>query len=453
MMSVPAEAALPRRSRPYRGYAEAAALIALATLVGLAISPHWGSSAVDLIYLPAVLGAALLGGLRPALFGALGSALAYNYFFTAPYGTLRVSSAADLVTIFMLFLVAVVTSHLAASARKQAQAAAAHATRNATIAGLAGRLLSSADEQEIARVAADELATLFGCNAVMVGPGPEPSVIASAPGSAELGPADAAAAILTLDTGEAAGRATGRASISEWQFSSVQSQDSVLAAVGLARDDGGPPVNPERRALLANLVDQIALALHRARVEAAARDFAASRAQDRLRSTLLATIGQDLMPPIQGIAAGVNQLRRSGSAEREIISTLSTNATRLDRYVANLADLDVDADKQPIEVGDVTIDLFRRAVTRQGEVVHLTPKEYAVLAELARHSGRVLSHGHLLRTVWGPAHERQIDYLRVAVRGLRQKLEPDPARPRLIVNEPAVGYRLDPGDRPTLSAR
>ena len=61
--------------------------------------------------------------------------------------------------------------------------------------------------------------------------------------------------------------------------------------------------------------------------------------------------------------------------------------------------------------------------------------------------GRVLTHAQLLRTVWGPAQERQIDYLRVAVRALRQKLEEDPAQPKLILNEPRCGYRLSASDR------
>ena len=99
-------------------------------------------------------------------------------------------------------------------------------------------------------------------------------------------------------------------------------------------------------------------------------------------------------------------------------------------------------DDQPIEAGGVTIDLFHRRVSKEGEQVHLTPKEFAVLAELAKHRGRVLSHPHLLRTVWGPAQENQTDYLRVAIRALRQKLEAEPSRPQLIVNEPGVGYRL-----------
>jgi DNA-binding response OmpR family regulator len=81
-------------------------------------------------------------------------------------------------------------------------------------------------------------------------------------------------------------------------------------------------------------------------------------------------------------------------------------------------------------------------VRRDGAEVHLTPKEFALLAELAKQAGRVLTHAQLLRAVWGPAQADQIDYLRVAVRALRQKLERDPADPELILNEPAVGYRL-----------
>ena len=68
-----------------------------------------------------------------------------------------------------------------------------------------------------------------------------------------------------------------------------------------------------------------------------------------------------------------------------------------------------------------------------------------MLAELAKHRGRLLTHAQLLRSVWGPAQERQIDYLRVAIRALRQKLEAEPSRPQLIVNEPGVGYRLVTG--------
>jgi two-component system KDP operon response regulator KdpE len=101
------------------------------------------------------------------------------------------------------------------------------------------------------------------------------------------------------------------------------------------------------------------------------------------------------------------------------------------------------AERRQVQAGDLCIDLLDRRVLRSGSPVHLTPKEYGVLAELARHPGRVITHGQLLRTVWGPAQAEHVEYLRIAVRGLRQKIEPDPARPRLVINEPGVGYRLE----------
>lgn len=104
-----------------------------------------------------------------------------------------------------------------------------------------------------------------------------------------------------------------------------------------------------------------------------------------------------------------------------------------------------EAERQVVDVGPVTIDLFSRLVRRDGAEVHVTPKEWELLADLAKHPGRVLTHEALLRSVWGPAHVGQTEYLRVAIRSLRQKLENEPSQPRLIVNEPGVGYRLIAG--------
>jgi two-component system KDP operon response regulator KdpE len=101
-----------------------------------------------------------------------------------------------------------------------------------------------------------------------------------------------------------------------------------------------------------------------------------------------------------------------------------------------------EAERQVVEVGPIVIDLVARIVRCGGNEVHVTPKEWDLLAELAKHPGRVLTHEMLLRSVWGPAQVGQTEYLRVAIRSLRQKLEPEPSQPRLIVNEPGVGYRL-----------
>jgi len=94
--------------------------------------------------------------------------------------------------------------------------------------------------------------------------------------------------------------------------------------------------------------------------------------------------------------------------------------------------------------GEVTVDLVRRRVTRGGVEVHLTQIEYRLLLELLRHPGKVLTHRHLLREVWGPAHAEQTHYLRIYMGHLRQKLEREPARPRHLLTETGVGYRFVP---------
>ncbi|HEX7819106.1 MAG TPA: response regulator transcription factor [Sphingobium sp.] len=95
-----------------------------------------------------------------------------------------------------------------------------------------------------------------------------------------------------------------------------------------------------------------------------------------------------------------------------------------------------------VKTGDVEIDLLTRRVTRAGEEVHLTPKEYAVLAQLAKFPGRVITHGQIMHHVWPHEVEHHVEYLRVLVRTLRQKLEADPQRPQIIGNELGIGYRL-----------
>lgn len=430
------------------GYAGALLLIAGATLAGLLIAPRWGSGPVALLYIPPVLVAAVTCGLWPALAAAVISTLAYNYYFTAPYRTFLIHSPADAVTVIVLFLVALVASRLAASLRRQSRLAAAHAVRNATIAGLARRLLSCPGEQDIADVAVRELARLFGCNAVLVTGHDDPRIVASAPANMILAPSDFAAAALTLATGEPSGRGVRRVDLADWQFHPVASNEAVTAAIGMAREDGVPPVSEDQLQLLGNLLDQVALALDRARLEREAREVAALRERDRLRSALLTSIGEDVKPRLNALAAAARALRRSGAGggtgggDRALAATVAAETARLDRYVDNLVDLSPGAEQEPLLVGHLAVDLHRRTVRRDGEDIHLTPKEYAVLAELAKHAGRVLTHAHLLRAVWGPAQEQQIDYLRVAIRALRQKLEHDPARPELILNEPAVGYRL-----------
>jgi two-component system, OmpR family, KDP operon response regulator KdpE len=92
--------------------------------------------------------------------------------------------------------------------------------------------------------------------------------------------------------------------------------------------------------------------------------------------------------------------------------------------------------------GELSVDLMRRQLTRSGREVKLSPKQFDLLKLLVTHAGKVLTHRLLLQEVWGPAHSEDVQYLRVFIRGLRNKLEPDPTRPIHILTELGVGYRL-----------
>ena len=95
-----------------------------------------------------------------------------------------------------------------------------------------------------------------------------------------------------------------------------------------------------------------------------------------------------------------------------------------------------------IQFGDVTVDLRERLVTKAGQHIHLTPTEYRLLSALLNNAGRVITNPQLLREVWGPSHSESGHYLRVYMGHLRQKLEDDPAQPKYLQTETAVGYRL-----------
>ncbi len=115
----------------------------------------------------------------------------------------------------------------------------------------------------------------------------------------------------------------------------------------------------------------------------------------------------------------------------------------LARLRATLRDrLEAEGATAVLRAGAVRVDLANREVTRDGEAVHLTRKEFEVFHQLALHPGRVVTHQRILQAAWPHEVDRRVDYLRIVVRNLRQKLEPDPARPTLIVNELGIGYRL-----------
>ncbi|MFL6718465.1 MAG: two-component system response regulator KdpE [Burkholderiaceae bacterium] len=142
----------------------------------------------------------------------------------------------------------------------------------------------------------------------------------------------------------------------------------------------------------------------------------------------------DEQDKIRGLDAGADDYLTKPFAVGELLARVRAALRRRYRPESGAGGM--------IEFGDVRVDLQARLVIKGQETVHLTPTEYRLLAVMINHAGRVVTNAQLLREVWGPAHAEDGHYVRIYMGHLRQKLENDPTRPRHIVTEPAVGYRL-----------
>jgi two-component system KDP operon response regulator KdpE len=135
---------------------------------------------------------------------------------------------------------------------------------------------------------------------------------------------------------------------------------------------------------------------------------------------------------LRGFAAGADDYVTKPFSARELLARVQAVLRRTTA-----------ADAQPrVMLGDLTIDLATRLVTRDNAPIHLTPTEYRLLLTLAQHPGKVLTHSELLSAVWGAEYRDEVEYLRTYVRYLRQKLEPEPTQPRYLLTHPGIGYSL-----------
>jgi two-component system, OmpR family, KDP operon response regulator KdpE len=137
---------------------------------------------------------------------------------------------------------------------------------------------------------------------------------------------------------------------------------------------------------------------------------------------------------VRALEAGADDYITKPVRFRELVARLRAVLRRL-----RIAEA---VERSLLRAGDLELDISRRVLYRHGEVVHLTPTEFELLALLMRHEGAPVTHAKLLRSIWGPEYCSELDYLRSFIKTLRKKMEADPAKPKYIVTEPWVGYRF-----------
>jgi two-component system sensor histidine kinase KdpD len=337
-------------------YALTLAMVAAVTGAGILLLQALALANVALLYLVPVMVAASLFGLRPGLFAGIASSLAYNFFFLPPIHSFTVSNPENVVTLLVLLGVAIVTSHFASRARTQADVAGSSARQNAAIAGFARQLIAARDAEARMATICAEIARLLDTRAVLLVPSADgPRLAVAVPAAFTLAAIEVAAAQWTLDKGLPAGRGSDTLTASDWLFRPLGTGGRTLAAIGIAREDGGDPLRADQQPLLASLIDQASLALERSALEGETRDVARLKERDRLREALLSSVGHDLRTPLTAILGSVAELRRRAGPELgDAVAGIEGEAQRLNRFIANLLDM------ARVEAGALRLD--RQAV-------------------------------------------------------------------------------------------
>lgn len=321
----------------WSGYTWSALAIFLLTAVARAAEPWIGYPSIDLFYLLPVILAATLFGLRPGVATAIASGVFYNFFFVPPQHTFHIYDPQDVVTVIVLVIVAIVISHLAGRVRAQAEAGERRAQESAAITALTDTLAALSDETKTAQAICSAIVRHYEVDAVLLTPLQDGlSVIAAAPDWVTIDGNAHSVASAAYRRGN--GEATTGGSDSDWRFWPLAGGLGTMAVVGVR----GPrwierPTQPGSN-LFAAIIDRAARAIERLRVEEELRSMDALRERERLRSTLLSSIGHDLRTPLTALTAAAEALG-ARDEHSELVSTIRGEAKRLRRFFDDLVDM------------------------------------------------------------------------------------------------------------------
>ncbi|MCA3449117.1 MAG: sensor histidine kinase KdpD [Rhodobacter sp.] len=370
---------LPRLAREPLAWGEAGLAVAIASVCAYAAEQLFPVASLSVIYMTAVVVVASRRGLGPAMATAVLGFFAYNYLFTEPRYTFRVSRQGELLTLGLFLVASLITGNLAARLRARIDAQASIADRTNKLYDFSRRVAAAATADDVIWASVSHVATTLRCEAVLLRPAPsgELRVVGGFPPEDQLDIRDQSAAQFAWDKGEPSGHGSDTLPTARWFFLPLVAGERRLGVLGIAYADDRLFARTDRR-LLDALVDQIALALERLRLTEELSETRLASETERLRTALLSSVSHDLRTPLVTIIGAAGSLADTPSlpaaARKDLAENIREEGERLDRYVQNLLDM--------TRIGHGALNL------------HLAPLDVGELIGSARHRLRAPLRAH-----------------------------------------------------------
>ncbi|WP_207102638.1 DUF4118 domain-containing protein, partial [Paracoccus shandongensis] len=318
----------------------------LATIAATLLAwPLWHvlpDASLAVIYLVGVLAVAMRSGTAGAIAASILGFLAYNYFFTEPFFSLRVAAEESVVALMVFTVSALFTGSLAGRLKRQVEFMRMTQMRTETLYDFARKIASATTTDDVLWAAAAHIAHTLECHSLILMPGADGTLeqVQGFPAIEEsLDPPSQAAALWAFQQNQPAGRDTDTLPAADWMFLPLATQGAPMGAVGLRFLDPARRLDPDTRRLLAAVEDQIAVAVERIAVESDLERARLASETEKLRAALLNSVSHDLRTPLVTVIGALSAVADGGltpAQNRDLLAGALDEARRLDRFVGNL---------------------------------------------------------------------------------------------------------------------
>ena len=342
----PIQASPPDLRPDLRPFCWATLAVAIAIAIAHVADRFLPLANLSLIFLMAVLFAAIRFGLWPSVYASLVSFVAYNFFFTEPYHTFIVSHREDVLTVVFFLVVAVIVGNLAARLKAQVESMRITAKRTANLYDFSRKIAGAASLDDVLWAAVHHVASTLQCHSLVLLPrsGGRLEIASGYPPEDQMSPTAWGAARWAWEHGQAAGWGSGTLPGSEWLFLPLKTARGLVGLLGVSFENLKRELTPEQRHLLEALVDQVAVAIERTNLVTDIEEARLLTETERLRSALLSSVSHDLRTPLVSIIGSATGLASCDGAlsqddRAQLVQTILEEGERLNRFVQNLLDM------------------------------------------------------------------------------------------------------------------